>query len=147
MVRIDRESDCVFCDIVHGEAAASMLVRGPTTVAFLDVLPVNVGHALVIPKVHAVGLADLTPREGAEMFEVSRRIAAAQRQLGLADAVNLFLADGGVAGQEIPHAHLHVLSRRPGDGLSLTVDYPPAPPREALDRVAASLAAVIEAAT
>jgi diadenosine tetraphosphate (Ap4A) HIT family hydrolase len=140
-------TECVFCDIVDGEAEASIVAAGPTTVAFLDILPVNEGHALVIPRRHAVALADLRPDEGAEMFEFGRHIAAAQRQLGLADAVNLFLADGEIAGQEVFHAHLHVLARRAGDGMSLGVDYPPAPSRQELDRTAERLAAHVDRGT
>lgn len=137
-------SRCVFCAIVHGGSPASMVATGVTTVAFLDILPVNEGHVLVIPRRHAVGLVDLRPDEGAEMFEVGRRIAAAQRAAGLAEGVNLFLADGDVAGQEVFHAHLHVLARRAGDGMSLSVDYPPAPTRAELDVTAGHLASLLE---
>jgi histidine triad (HIT) family protein len=144
--RIDPSASCVFCQIVQGASAASMVATGSTTVAFLDILPVNEGHALVIPRRHAAGLADLREEEGAEMFEVGRRIAAAQRAAGLAEAVNLFLADGEIAGQEIFHAHLHVLARRSNDGMSLGVDYPPAPTRAALDRTAERLASLLGAA-
>jgi histidine triad (HIT) family protein len=141
-----RTSPCVFCDIVRGDARASVVASGFTTVAFLDILPVNEGHTLVIPRRHAVSLADLTPEEGAEMFEIARLIAAAQRAEGLAEAVNLFLADGEIAGQEVFHAHLHVLARRAGDGMSLGVEYPPAPSRSDLDRTAQRLAARLRAA-
>jgi histidine triad (HIT) family protein len=137
--RDDQAPSCAFCDIVRGEAPASMVARGRTTVAFLDILPVNEGHALVVPRRHAVGLADLSSEEGREMFDTARRIAAAQRAEGLAEAVNLFLADGAIAGQEVLHVHLHVLARRAGDGMSLGVDYPPAPSRAELDRTAQRL--------
>jgi histidine triad (HIT) family protein len=136
---------CVFCQIVLGKAPASMIASGPTSVAFLDILPVNEGHALVIPRRHAVGLADLSAEEGHEMFDHARRIAAVQRAEGLAEAVNLFLADGEIAGQEVFHAHLHVLARRAGDGMTLGVDYPPAPTRADLDRTALRLAVRLEA--
>jgi histidine triad (HIT) family protein len=134
---------CGFCEIVRGEAPASMVASGPTTVAFLDIQPVNEGHALVVPRRHVVALADLRSVEGAEMFETGRRIAAAQRAAGLAEAVNLFLADGEIAGQEVFHAHLHVLARRAGDGMSLGVDYPPAPSRAELDGTARRLVSLL----
>jgi histidine triad (HIT) family protein len=52
------------------------------------------------------------------------------------DGVNLFLADGEEAGQEIFHAHLHVIPRYAGDGFGLRFppDYGPKP-REELDAV------------
>lgn len=90
-----------------------------------------------------MGLADLDDAEGAELFRLGRQVAGAQRELGLAEGVNLFLADGEVAGQEAFHAHLHVLARRRDDGLRLDVDYPPPPGRDELDATAARLRAAL----
>lgn len=134
---------CVFCAIVADEADASFVASSGLAVAFLDIRPVGTGHTLVIPRRHAVGLADLEDVEGAELFRLGRQIAVAQRELGLAEGVNLFLADGEVAGQEVFHAHLHVLARRRDDGLRLAVDYPPSPDREELDATAARLRAAL----
>lgn len=134
---------CIFCAIVADEADASFVASSRLAVAFLDIRPVGDGHTLVIPRRHAVGLADLDDAEGAELFRLGRRIAVAQREVGLAEGVNLFLADGEVAGQEVFHAHLHVLARRRDDGLRLGVDYPPPPEREQLDATAARLRAAL----
>lgn len=130
---------CIFCHIVAGTADASILATTERAVAFLDVRPVGEGHALVIPKRHAPALADVEDEEGAEMFHLGRRIAQAQRDLGLAEGVNLFLADGEVAGQEVFHAHLHVVARCAGDPMRIAVDYPPPPEREDLDATAARI--------
>ncbi len=113
------DGECVFCAIVAGRAEQSLVGSSELALAFLDVQPAVTGHTLVVPRRHAVTLADLTPDEGAAMWELGRRVAAAARTAGVADAVNLFLADGPAAGQEIWHAHLHVLPRTPGDGLRL----------------------------
>lgn len=135
--------DCVFCDILAGTAEASFVAAEDRVVAFTDILPIGEGHTLVIPRRHAIGLHDLDPEDGAAMFRLAQRIAAAQRRLGLAEGVNLFLADGIVAGQEVFHAHLHVLPREDGDALRLHVDYEPAPTREELDTTAAQLRAAL----
>lgn len=132
-------ADCIFCEIVAGDAEASFLEASARVVAFLDIRPVAEGHALVIPRRHVIGLDGLTDDEAAEMMRLGRRIAAAQRDVGLAEGVNLFLADGEVAGQVVFHAHLHVLARRRDDGLRLAVDYPPPPSRRELDGTAAQL--------
>jgi diadenosine tetraphosphate (Ap4A) HIT family hydrolase len=123
------DGECVFCAIARasdatgeepaGRAERSLVAEDDAAVAFLDVQPAVTGHTLVVPRRHAVGLADLSPAEGAAVWELGRRVAAAARSAGLADGVNLFLADGAVAGQEVWHAHLHVLPRTPGDGLRL----------------------------
>lgn len=136
-------ADCVFCAIVADEADASFVASSGLAVAFLDIRPIAEGHTLVIPRRHAVGLRDLDDAEGAELFRLGRRIAVAQWELGLAEGVNLFLADGEIAGQEVFHAHLHVLARRREDGLRLEVDYPPAPDRKGLDATAERLRAAL----
>jgi histidine triad (HIT) family protein len=130
---------CVFCSIVAGRADASFVGATRRCVAFLDIRPVSEGHALIIPRRHVSGLAGLDDEEGAELFQLARQIASSQRDLGLAEGVNLFLADGEVAGQEVFHIHLHVLARRRGDGLGLRVAYPPPPDRVRLDATAARL--------
>jgi histidine triad (HIT) family protein len=136
-------ADCIFCAIVANEADASFVASSELAVAFLDILPVAQGHTLVIPRRHAVGLTDLDDEESAEVFRIGREIARAQWELGLAEGVNLFLADGEVAGQEVFHVHLHVLARRRDDGMRLLVDYPPPPDRDELDATAARLRAAL----
>ncbi len=108
--------DCVFCRIVAGTADASVVYEDDRLLAFCDLNPVNPGHVLIIPKIHGVALADLDESDGSRMFMVAQRLAAALRNSGLrCDGVNLFLADGEAAGQEIFHVHLHVFPRYVGD--------------------------------
>jgi diadenosine tetraphosphate (Ap4A) HIT family hydrolase len=110
------DPDCIFCAIVAGRAPASVVHDDDATLAFLDLHPVTPGHLLVIPKGHAAGLAELDPAAGARLFVVGQRLAAALRASGLRCAgVNLFLADGAAAGQEVFHVHLHVFPRFAGD--------------------------------
>jgi histidine triad (HIT) family protein len=103
----------------------------------MDVLPVNPGHTLVIPRVHASRLADLPEATAGPLMAVGHRIALALQRTDMrTDGVNLFLADGEVAGQEVFHVHLHVIPRRAGDGLHLSVDYDAPPTRDVLDQQA-----------
>src|SRR5689334_11334850 len=86
--------ECVFCAILAGRAESSTIHDdGAGPVAFLDLAPAVEGHTLVVPRRHVVDLAGLTPDEGAAMWELGRRVAAAACSAGLADGVNLFLAD------------------------------------------------------
>jgi histidine triad (HIT) family protein len=107
----------------------------------MDIEPVVRGHMLVVPRVHAPSLADLEPEDGAALFESSRLAAAALRASSLrCEGVNLLLADGEAAGQEIFHAHLHVIPRYPGDGFGFRL--PPGysvRPRAELDDAAGAL--------
>ena len=110
-------SACVFCEIVAGRSEASVVYRDSRCMAIMDICPVNRGHVLVLPLVHANGLAELEPGAGGALFQAAQQIAAAIRQSTLKpDGINLLLADGAAAGQEVFHVHLHVLPRYLGDG-------------------------------
>jgi histidine triad (HIT) family protein len=141
--------DCVFCRILRGELPASMVYRDERVAAFMDIQPVNPGHLLVVPLAHAPYLADLEPDTGAQLFRAAQRLAAALRGSGLqCEGVNLFLADGEAAMQEVFHVHLHVFPRYAGDGFGLTfgAHYWEKPERAALDSAAARVRAALGAA-
>ena len=58
------------------------------------------------------------------------------------EGVNLYLADGAAAGQEVFHSHLHVVPRWAGDGMRVSAERRGGPPsRDELERVAASIRA------
>ena len=108
---------CVFSGIVRGEQPVSIVHEDAELLAFVDIRPVTTGHLLVIPKVHCVGLDDLDEAIGADMWRLAQRLAGALRRSSLrCEGVNVFLADGEAAGQEVFHVHLHVIPRFVGDG-------------------------------
>ena len=132
-------SECIFCDIIEGRSAASMVYRDDLCSAFLDIQPINAGHVLVVPNDHATNLADLPPVTGGHMFEVAQRLVRALRCSSLqCEGVNFFLADGEAAMQDVFHVHLHIVPRFHGDGFGLTFgpDYAKLPDRTTLDNTA-----------
>ena len=135
-------SGCVFCDIVAGDAPASLVHADDVVVAFMDIRPATPGHLLVIPTQHAADLAGLDEETGAHLFRVAMRLARAIRRSGVrCEGVNLFLADGEAAGQEVFHVHLHVIPRFAGDSFRIDADWPVAPSRADLDAIAAQIRA------
>jgi diadenosine tetraphosphate (Ap4A) HIT family hydrolase len=130
--------DCIFCAIVAGVALASVVYEDEAVLAFLDIRPVTPGHLLVIPKRHAPFLADLDDATRARLFTVAMWLAQALRDSGLrCKGINLFLADGEAAFQEVFHTHLHVFPRFAGDSFRISADWSVHPEREELDAVAA----------
>lgn len=132
-------SDCIFCDILSGKLSSSIVYQDDRCSAFMDIQPVNPGHVLVIPNSHAACLADLEEDVAADLFRVARQVAAALGQTGLrCEGVNLFLADGEAAGQEVFHVHLHVFPRYSGDGFGFRfpAGYSNKPERSELEAVA-----------
>ena len=128
--------ECIFCKIIGKEIPASIVYEDDTVSAYMDIQPLNSGHVLVIPKKHGAYLADLDPEAGSQMFITARKIAEALRKTEIkCEGINLFLADGEVAGQEVFHSHLHVIPRFKGDGFGFKFnrDYFNKPKREELD--------------
>lgn len=112
-------SNCIFCRIASGEVSAALLLDTETVVSFLDINPVNPGHALVVPKRHVVGLLDLTDDELASTGSAVRRVAEAVKAATGWPAFNVLQNDGEAAGQVVPHVHFHIIPRAPDDGFSL----------------------------
>jgi len=140
-------ADCVFCAIMARTVPSSVVYEDQACTAFMDIQPVNPGHVLVTPNAHVGSLADLDPETGRHMFEVAQRIAQALRESGLrCQGVNLFLADGAAAGQDVFHVHLHVIPRYRGDGFGFRFgpDYGKRPPRSELDSQAAQIRGPLE---
>jgi diadenosine tetraphosphate (Ap4A) HIT family hydrolase len=115
--------NCVFCEFVAGESPASVVYADDLALAIMTIGPVNPGHVMVLPKRHAAYLADLDEATGGHLFIVAMRLAAAIRQSGVrCEGINLFLADGEAAFQEVFHVHLHVFPRFRGDPFRLDAD-------------------------
>ena len=109
--------DCIFCRIISGKEPASRVYEDDFVVAFMDRMPVNPGHILVVPRRHAAGLPELDIEEGARMFSAGHRLSIALRSSGVrCDGVNLRINDGDAAGQDVFHVHLHIIPRILGDG-------------------------------
>ncbi len=110
------QADCAFCRIAAGEEdVASVVLAKPHAVAFLDHRPLFPGHCLLIPREHYETLADL-PKELLEPFFstaqlLSRAIPDAMGKPGS------FVAMNNVVSQSVPHLHVHVVPRKPKDGL------------------------------
>ena len=132
------EADCIFCRIVQGDAPASFVHRDELVSVFLDIRPVTPGHLLVVPNQHVVLSHELPDATADRIFSIARQAARALRQgeVVRADGVNLFVADGEAAGQEVFHTHLHVIPRFEDDDFEISAAAwrDPAPLRDELDR-------------
>jgi histidine triad (HIT) family protein len=106
---------CAFCAVVAGDVPADIVHSGPTTVAFLDTKPVFPGHVLLVPRTHVTTLADLPPDELPAFFTLAQRLERAVE--GAMDAPGSLVLINNVISQSVPHLHLHVIPRRPKDGL------------------------------
>src|SRR5579864_7237636 len=134
---------CVFCGILRGNSPASFTYQDDSVVAFMDVQPITHGHMLVVPRDHAVLMADLNDAVAMRAFRVARKLSSVVRATLGATGVNLFVADGETAFQDVPHFHVHVIPRYANDGFGLTFpdSYGRPPSRAELETIASAISA------
>jgi diadenosine tetraphosphate (Ap4A) HIT family hydrolase len=133
--------ECAFCKIIRGEAEASYVHADEWVVAIMDIQPITQGHMLVIPREHYVLMKDVPEQTLLRSFQVARNLASTSEHVLAAGGVNLFVADGEIAFQDVPHFHVHVIPRYARDGFGLTFpeSYETPPPRAQLHAIAAAL--------
>jgi histidine triad (HIT) family protein len=137
-LEVFRWTGASFCNIVKGLQLASLVYADERVLAFLDVQPVNSGHMLIIPKIHAAQPSELQEEIGGHMFRVALRLAAALKRSRIrCEGINFHLADGEAASQDVFNVHLHVIPRSKGDGFGMKFGphYGLRPKREELDRM------------
>src|SRR5690349_8575838 len=92
-------TDCVFCDIIAGRVAASIVYADDDHVAFLDRRPLFEGHTLLVPRRHVVTLADLPAPAVGPFFAVAQRLSVAIPEA--MEAVGSFVAMNNVVSQSV----------------------------------------------
>ncbi len=120
-----RDPDCLFCKIVAGELPSQRIAEDERTVSFMDINPATRGHALVIPRTHAVNLLEIEPEDLAAVTLAAQQLAKRVPERLGADGVNLINSCGAAAWQTVFHFHLHVIPRYADDPLKLP--WTPAP--------------------
>ena len=109
------ERGCAFCAIASGSVDAAVVLNEPGALAFLDHRPLFAGHCLLIPRPHVETLLELPDPEVGPLFIAAKRLARAVTvAMG---AKGSFVALNNVVSQSVPHLHVHVVPRRPKDGL------------------------------
>jgi len=105
--------DCLFCKIVGGDVAATIVAEGEHTLAFRDVAPQAPTHVLVISKAHHANVTALAAAGPDTLVELHRTAAAVAEAEGIADTGYRLVYNTGRDGQQsVDHVHLHVLGGR-----------------------------------
>jgi histidine triad (HIT) family protein len=108
-------TDCPFCAIAEGAETGHVVFEDEVSVAFLDNRPLFPGHSLLIPRRHLETLADLPDELVGPLFANARLLSRAiPEAMGKPGS---FVALNNVVSQSVPHLHIHVVPRKPKDGL------------------------------
>ena len=103
--------NCIFCDIASRKEEAEILFENHNVISFLDIRPVNFGHALVIPKNHYENFISVPASVLNELIEVTQHLSKFIKEGLKADGFNIIVNNGAAAGQTIYHFHFHIIPR------------------------------------
>lgn len=93
----------LFTKIIDGQIPGQLLWKDDVCAVFLDVEPLNPGHALVVPRAETDHWVDLPAQTLAHLMDVAARIGRAQQTVFTPARIGMI-----IQGFEVPHAHLHV---------------------------------------
>ncbi|MBB6646946.1 HIT family protein [Halobellus ruber] len=110
------EDPTIFEQIIAGDIPARIVHETETVAAFLDANPLAPGHTLVVPKEPHERLGDIPADEAADVWAAVQELVPRIEAAVDADATTVGVNDGSAAGQEVPHAHVHIVPRFEGDG-------------------------------
>lgn len=94
----------IFTRIIHGEIPCHKIAEDDRFLAFLDIAPLAVGHALVIPKQEIDYIFNLDPETLAALHVFSQKVAKQ-----IEKAIPCKRIGVAVIGLEVPHAHVHLV--------------------------------------
>jgi histidine triad (HIT) family protein len=103
--------DCIFCDIANKKEEAEILFENEEIISFLDIRPVNFGHALVIPKNHYENFLSVPADKLDRLIEFTQYLSKYIKEILKADGFNIIVNNGAAAGQTIYHFHFHIIPR------------------------------------
>lgn len=101
--------NCIFCKIIKGEIPAEKLFENDNFIIIKDVNPMAKVHLLAIPKKHFKYLANLTTETEKTLVEIFSTIPKLTNQLNLDGGYRLIINQGDIAGQTVPHLHIHIV--------------------------------------
>ena len=136
------DEKCIFCQIIAGNFDGSFVYEGDEVVAFMDINQPNHYKVLIVPRRHSAMIYDLDETQASQIMQVAVKIARAIKTLTNCDGMNVFQANGAIAGQEVFHYHLHLLPRYNDDGHNRHKTNHES--RAVLDKLAADLRAQLE---
>ena len=124
----------LFEKILAGQIPGNFICRGDGWASFLDVFPRSQGHTLVVLENPSQRLADLSDSDLMKLFSGVKQTQSKLSNYFETTDFTIAIHDGPLAGQEIPHVHVHVIPRKQGDdGRALPAMFPNANPQNPPD--------------
>ncbi|KAI9365475.1 Bis-tetraphosphatase [Zopfochytrium polystomum] len=96
-------------------AADQVFFASRLSLGLVNLKPVAVGHVLIVPRRVVPRFAALSHEEVSDLFLSAHRVAPVVEKVFGGSSLSLTIQDGPLAGQSVPHVHLHIIPRWEGD--------------------------------
>lgn len=104
---------CVYCE--NPAIKERTIIKNDLAWAFPTNIPIVPGHVLIAPIRCVAFFEDLTDKEKTAIFDIRNKLKKVLTKLFQAEGFNYAWNEHEVAGQSVPHFHLHMLPRKTGD--------------------------------
>ena len=94
----------IFTKIINREIPGHIVAEDERFIAFLDIVPLVMGHTLVVPKKEVDYIFDLDDDTLAAMSLFAKKVARAVKKAVPCKRIGI-----AVIGLEVPHAHIHLV--------------------------------------
>ncbi|HLD73024.1 MAG TPA: HIT domain-containing protein [Candidatus Nanoarchaeia archaeon] len=105
--------NCTFCSLP--EIKERIIIQNKLAFAFPTNIPIVPGHVLICPKRCISRIDQLSKEEFKAIFDLLLKIRTGLISAFAAKGFNYAWNEGAIAGQNVPHLHLHLLPRKEGD--------------------------------
>ena len=108
---------CVFCK--EDNIRPLLMMESDLSYAICSKNPITqLGHFLVIPKSHAEDVLSLSAAEQLDLFALYVAVLEKVKSSIKPEGINCLINEGKVAGQTVPHLHIHIICRMENDGIN-----------------------------
>lgn len=114
-----RKKQCPFCLIKEGKIDSRVVYNDDLIMGVLDINPANKGHIVLFPKDHYSSSFEMNDSLVSHIYVVANRLSKIALDAVNAEGVNIFVGEGVVAGQVVPHFLIHIIPRFRDDGIDL----------------------------
>ena len=100
---------CLGCNLANKNEPVYVVLENDYVCCFLDHIPFNEGHILILPKKHFYDVEELDENTANEIMKASIIISKALKKLYNPDGI-IINQNGGIF-NELKHYHMHVVPR------------------------------------
>ncbi len=94
----------IFTKIIKGEIPSHKVAENEQFLAFLDIMPLQKGHTLIVPKIEVDEFFKVDDTTLREMIVFAKEVAEKIKKTFPCNRIGMT-----VIGLEVPHAHIHLI--------------------------------------